>query len=134
MIHIEANIHASLEQVWECFTQGHHIQNWNFANSDWHCPRAENDLKTGGKFCYTMAAKDGSFSFDFEGVFNEVQIYQSIEYTMADGRKAKVWFEAKDGGILVSEDFEPESQNSHEMQQAGWQAILNNFKQYTENK
>jgi len=34
--------------------------------------------------------------------------------------------------ILVTESFEAEGTNADEMQRAGWQAILENFKNYTE--
>ena len=33
---------------------------------------------------------------------------------------------------IVTEKFEVEENNELEMQQAGWQAILNNFKEYCE--
>lgn len=105
---------------------------WCQASDDWHAPRAENDLKTGGKFSTTMAAKDGSFSFDFGGVYDEVTEHKLIKYTMGDGRKVSVVFNAQGNATEVIETFEPESTNPEEMQRGGWQAILDNFKKYTE--
>lgn len=56
---------------------------------DWHTPHAENDLRTGGNFSYTMAAKSGSFSFDFGGTYDVVAQHRYIEFTIGDGRKSE---------------------------------------------
>ena len=131
-IRVETLVNADLKKVWEYFTTPEHVMNWNFASSDWHCPAASNNLVTGGSFSYTMAAKDGSFSFDFAGVYDEVIEKEQFTYSMADGRQVQVIFEEQDGGVLVIEIFDPESENPVEMQQAGWQMILDNFRKYTE--
>ena len=55
---------------------------------------------------------------------------QLIEYTLADSRKVKITFEKNNDAIRVTEVFEPESENSEELQREGWQAILDNFKKY----
>jgi uncharacterized protein YndB with AHSA1/START domain len=132
MITIEAEVNAPVEKVWECWTKPEHITQWCQASDDWHCPKAENDIRTGGKFSSTMAAKDGSFSFDFGGVYTEVIENESIKYTMDDGRTAAITFIREDDKTFIEESFEAESMNSLEMQRGGWQAILNNFKKYTE--
>jgi uncharacterized protein YndB with AHSA1/START domain len=131
-ITIEAEVKAPAEKVWKCWTAPEYITKWNQASDDWHCPKAENDLRPGGRFSATMAAKDGSFSFDFEGIHNEVEQHKTITSTMSDGRKMKVIFEEKDGKTMVTESFEAEGENSLDLQRSGWQAILNNFKKYTE--
>lgn len=133
MIKIEAEINAGIEKVWDCFTKPEHIVNWNFAADDWQCPRAENDLRVGGKLSSRMEAKDGSFGFDFNCVYKEIVTKKKLSLEMEDGRKWFVYFEAQGDKTIVVEEFDPESQNPHEMQQAGWQMILNNFKKYTEN-
>ncbi len=51
---------------------------------------------------------------------------------MDDGRKAKITFSGNSTSTKVVESFEAESTNSIEMQRGGWQAILDNFKKYTE--
>lgn len=130
---VSAEVNATLEKVWQCFTEPQHIVNWNFASDDWHCPAASADFVEGGKFSSTMAAKDGSFQFDFNGVFDSITPFQSYSYTMEDGRKVWLTFESLGQSTVVVEKFEPENQNSHELQTAGWQAILNQFKSYTEN-
>jgi uncharacterized protein YndB with AHSA1/START domain len=132
MITIEAEVNAPVEKVWNCWTAPEHIVNWCQASDDWHCPAAENDLRTGGNFKTTMAAKDGSFSFDFGGVYTEVIENESIKYTMDDGRTAAVTFIREDDKTFIEESFEAESMNSLELQRGGWQAILNSFKKYTE--
>ncbi len=132
MITVEAAINAPIEKVWNCWTLPEHITKWNYASDDWHCPKAENDLRPGGKFSYTMAAKDGSFSFDFGGVHTEVIKHKTIITTLGDDRKMNVIFEEKDGKTIVKESFEAENMNSLELQRGGWQTILNNFKKHTE--
>lgn len=131
-ITVEAVVNASADKTWNFYTGTEHIMQWNQASPDWHCPKAENDLRAGGKFSFTMAAKDGSFSFDFWGIYDTVITHEQISYTMGDGRKADVFFSADGAATRVVVCFEPESVNSLELQQGGWQAILNSFKQYAE--
>jgi uncharacterized protein YndB with AHSA1/START domain len=131
-IKIEAAINAPVEIVWDMFNDPEHVTKWNNASPDWHSPKAENDLRTGGKFNYRMEAKDGSFGFDFGGTYDEVTDNKYIAYTMGDGRKVNVTFEEKDDVTYITENFETETENSIELQQTGWQGILNNFKTYVE--
>lgn len=131
-ITVAALVSKPVAHVWTIWTEPAHITHWNAANDDWHCPKASNDLRKGGSFSSTMAARDGSFSFDFEGVYDDVQLHRRIAYTMSDGRTCEIRFEEKPGGTLVTESFDLESQNPVEMQQAGWQAILDRFKAYAE--
>jgi uncharacterized protein YndB with AHSA1/START domain len=133
MITVQTTVNASVEKAWSFWTQPEHITQWNNASDDWHCPKATNDLKVGGKFNYTMAAKDGSMSFDFEGDYSKVENFSLIEYHIIDGRKVIIQFEKTELGIQITESFDPENENSEELQHDGWQAILNNFKQYIEN-
>ena len=132
MITVEATIKAPIEKVWECFTEPKHVTKWNFAHESWECPNAQNDLQVGGKFSYNMAAKDGSFAFDFGGVYDEIILHKVISNILDDGRKMRVTFTVNGNEVLVSESFEAEKENPVEMQRAGWQAILDNFKIYTE--
>lgn len=131
-ITVETIVQAPVEKVWEYWTEPRHITKWNQASDDWHAPHAENDLRVGGKFVTRMEAKDGSFGFDFGGVYDEVNQYESIAYTLGDDRKVKITFVPKDNGTLVTESFDAEETHAAEMQQAGWQAILDNFKKYAE--
>jgi uncharacterized protein YndB with AHSA1/START domain len=133
MITVQSTINASIEKIWELWTAPEHVMKWNNASEDWHTPFAENDLKVGGKFKYTMASTDGTMRFDFEGVYTNVVNPSLIEYEMADGRKVKIVFEKDAEGIKVIESFDPETVNPEEMQKNGWQAILDNFKKYVEN-
>lgn len=132
MITVQAKIKAPIDKVWELWTLPEHITKWNNASEDWHTPYAENDLKVGGKFKSTMAAKDGSMRFDFIGTYSDIQEKNLIAYTMEDGRKAKVIFEEQGDYVRIRESFDPETQNSEVMQQQGWLAILDNFKKYVE--
>jgi uncharacterized protein YndB with AHSA1/START domain len=132
MITVQSNINAPIKKVWECWTGPIHITQWNNASDDWHTPYAENDLRTGGKFKSTMAAKDGSMSFDFEGEYTLVELNKAIKYVLADGRKVEVYFAETQNGVEVIESFDPETVNPEEMQRGGWQAILDNFKKYVE--
>lgn len=131
-ITIESIVNAPIDKVWKLWTEPEHIKKWNNASPDWHTPYAENNLKAGGKFSSRMEAKDGSFGFDFEGVYDEVKTNELISYTLGDGRKVKITFSVQDNKIKVVETFEAEDTNPIEMQRSGWQAILDNFKSYTE--
>ena len=131
-ITIEAWVNAPVQTVWEKWTNPQDIMQWNNASDDWHTPSAENDVRTGGKFKSTMAAKDGSYSFDFWGTYTQVTENELIEYTLGDDRKVKITFGEEDGKTKVVETFEPEDTNPIEMQRGGWQAILNNFKKHVE--
>ncbi len=132
MIEVKTTVAGSRVHIWDCWTAPQHIQNWNHAGDDWHCPQASNDCVVGGRFVYTMAAKDQSFSFDFSGTYTKVEPQAEIAYTLDDERKVVVLFHATPEGIEIIERFDPENIHSEEMQQAGWQAILNNFKKYAE--
>jgi len=131
-ITVSAVVAAPLKKVWDCWTNPIHIIKWNHASDDWHTPEATNDLRVGGKFSSRMEAKDGSMGFDFEGVYDEVHTMKKIAYTMANGRKCEILFDGTDNGTTVKETFDPENTNSLELQRAGWQSIMNNFKKYTE--
>lgn len=134
MIKIETQINSSLENVWNCWTTPEHIMNWNFAGDDWHCPAVRIDLVVGGSFTFTMAARDASFQFDFEGTYTEVIAQGRINILLADGRLWNTTFEEVDGGVKVIEEFEAENQNPEDMQRMGWQMILDRFKNYVESK
>lgn len=131
-IKVQALISADLPKVWACYTDPRHITKWNFASDDWQCPKAANDLRAGGKFSARMEAKDGSAGFDFEGIYDEVIHEKKISYTMGDGRAVTVIFDGSNGKTEVEVTFDAENQNSDELQKGGWQAILDNFKKYTE--
>ena len=132
VITVENTIDAPVAKVWEFWTKPEHIIKWCNASDDWHTPRAENDLKVGGKFTSRMEAKDGSMGFDFGGVYDAFRTNEYIEYTLGDDRKVKINFSAQGNKTKVVESFEAENTHSIEMQQGGWQAILDNFKKYTE--
>jgi uncharacterized protein YndB with AHSA1/START domain len=132
VITVESLVNAPVEKVWEYWVEPQHITRWNTATDEWHSPRAENDVRPGGKFDIRMEAKDGSMGFDFAGIYDTVKPNEYIEYTMGDGRQVKVSFNKKGNSTHVSESFEAETQNSMELQKTGWQAILDNFKKYAE--
>jgi len=131
-ITVEATVNATVDKVWKYFNEPEHIKQWAFASDEWHAPAAENDLKTNGKFKTTMAAKDGSFSFDFTGTYTRIEQHKMIQYTIDDGRQVIVTFEGRGDKTIIKEAFEAEAQNPIEMQRGGWQAILDNFKKHTE--
>lgn len=130
---VEVIVNVPLEKAWHVWTNPEHIVKWNNATDDWHTPSAENDLQVGGKFIYRMEAKDGSFAFDFEGVYDNIKGQELLAYTIGDGRKVVVTFTGDNNQTTVSETFDAEKTNSVELQKNGWQAILNNFKKYAEN-
>lgn len=127
-IAVRTTLEASIEKVWDFFTQPEHIINWNFASNDWHCPTAENNLEVGGKFNYTMASKNEAIAFNLEGVYEQIETYKKIIYRLIDGRKVVVKFEILDTTVILTQIFEPENINAIDLQRKGWQAILVNFK------
>jgi len=131
-ITVETTVNAPVQKVWDFWTNPSHVTQWNQASDDWHTTKATNDLRVGGKFTSRMEAKDGSFGFDFEGEYDTVETHQSIAYKMTDGRKVNITFTDLGHSTQVSETFDAETENPVEMQEAGWQAIMNNFKTYTE--
>ena len=131
-IKIEAVIAAPVAKVWDNWTKPEHITKWNFAIDTWQCPSATNDLKVGGKYLARMEAKDGSFGFDFVGIYNEVINQKRLSYALEDGRQVTTDFESVSSGTKVTTVFEAEKENPVDMQKNGWQAILDNFKKYVE--
>lgn len=131
-ITVKTTVNAPIEKVWAFWNSPDHITKWSFASPEWHIPYAENDLKVGGKFKSTMAAKDGSMSFDFGGTYTKVDEYKKLEYTIEDGRNVSIVFDASSEQTRITETFDAESTHPIEMQRGGWQAILDNFKKYTE--
>lgn len=132
-ITVKTTVNAPVEKVWKYWTAPEHITQWCQASADWHAPKATNDLRPQGKFSTTMAAKDGSMSFDFDGVYQKVEHHRLIEYTIVDGRKVSIRFTANGNSTEVVESFEAEDTHPVEMQRGGWQAIMDSFKAYTEN-
>jgi uncharacterized protein YndB with AHSA1/START domain len=131
-ITVKTTVNAPIGKVWKYWTEPDHITKWNNASDDWHTPFAENDLRVGGKFLSRMEAKDGSFGFDFGGIYDEVKLNEEISYTLGDGRKVNITFFDQENETEIIETFDAETTNSIELQQQGWQAILDNFKKYAE--
>lgn len=131
-ITVEAATHVPVAKVWAAWNTPSDIVQWNTPDPSWHTPSSENDLRTGGKFKNRMEAKDGSFGFDFEGVYDNVELHKEITYTMGDGRMATTLFAEQNGKTTITTTFDAETQNEPEFQKQGWQSILNNFVKYIE--
>ncbi len=132
IITVEVVVAVPRAKAWKAWTTPEDILQWNHASDDWHSTHAENDLKAGGSFLYRMEAKDGSFGFDFYGTYDNIITEQLIEITLGDERKVQVHFREDGSNTKITETFEAESENPLELQQFGWQAILNNFKKVAE--
>lgn len=133
-IMVETFVSAPLADVWDAWVTPEDIKGWNAASDDWHTTEAEVDLQEGGRFRSRMEAKDGSMGFDFEGTYKAIIPQSRIEYMLEDGRRVTVQFDLTRKGVQVQEVVEAENEHSAEMQQQGWQAILDNFKAYVEAK
>ncbi len=131
---VETPINEPIEKVWKLYTDPTHIMQWNHASDDWHTSSAKNDLYVNGVFKFHMKprAGDDSDGFDFKGVYTEVVENKILAYTMDDGRRARIEFTPEGNSTVMRITFDPEQENSTELQKQGWQAILNNFKEYTE--
>lgn len=131
-ITVSTTVNIPIEQAWTIFTTPKHVIEWNAASADWHTTSAENDLSVGGTFSYRMEARDGSFGFDFFGVYDVVEHHKFIQYTLGDNRKVEITFTPIESVTKITEVFEAETENAIELQQYGWQMILDNFKAYAE--
>ncbi len=131
-ITIETTIAAPVDRVWKAYVTPADITRWNFASEDWCCPNAEVDLRVGGNYKARMEAKDGSFGFDFEAVYQEVEVGKTLAFEMPDGRKVRTTFEQVGDATVVTTVFDAETQNPLQMQRDGWQAILDNFRRHVE--
>ncbi|MGV8964112.1 MAG: SRPBCC domain-containing protein [Candidatus Saccharimonadaceae bacterium] len=130
---VQTNLNSDILKVWDYYTNPTHITHWNFALDSWHCPKAQNELRVGGKFMSRMEAKDGSEGFNFEGTYFDLLLGKKIFYVMEDGRNVIVDFKINDeDNVDVVVTFDAESKNSLNMQKEGWQNILDNFKKYVE--
>lgn len=139
-IKIETIVNANIKNTWEHWNDAESIKGWAFASDTWECPFAENDLKIGGRFLTRMSAKDGSASFDFTGTYTDVLEFEKIKYKMdksdedKQNRECEITFiDLGDNTTKVIEEFDPEEMNSEELQRAGWNSILSNFKKFVEN-
>ncbi|MGJ1206245.1 SRPBCC family protein [Sphingobacterium lactis] len=133
-IQIDTSINAPVTHVWDAYNTPEDIKMWNHASDDWECPSSENDLRVGGKFKNKMAAKDGSFSFDFEGTYTEVTPNKSISYVLGDERQADITFQEEAGKTNMKIVFDADDTHDAEMQRSGWQSILDNFRKHVESK
>lgn len=131
-ITVQTSINSDIDTVWESWTNPDHITKWNFASDDWRCPSAINNLQPGKAFNWRMESKDGKIGFDFMGTYQKIVEKKLISYKMADGRNVTIQFLENEDHVILTETFDTEGTNSDEQQRAGWQAILENFKVYTE--
>ncbi len=131
-ITVEVIVARDLESVWKLWNEPEDIKAWMHASEDWECTASINEVRIGGRFVHTLAAKDGSASFDLAGMYDEVREFELLAYTLDDGRGVVVTFEEVEGDVKISEQFEVEAVNPEEMQRDGWQATLDNFKKYAE--
>ncbi|MGB0176233.1 MAG: SRPBCC family protein [Owenweeksia sp.] len=132
-ITVKNTVNAPVKKVWDYWNDPDHITKWNTPHPDWHTPKADNDLRIGGRLVYRMEAKDGSVGFDFSGSYTDVKKHEYIAYSLDDDRKVEIHFEKQGDQTHITETFDAENENPVEMQRAGWQAILDNFKKHTEN-
>lgn len=131
-ITVGTKVNLPKEKVWQLWTDPVHIVHWNHASDDWHTVRAENDLRAGGRFNFRMESIKDNEGFDFTGIYDKIEPFNYIEYTLDDGRKVQVEFFQREDGTVVTEAFESENEHSIDLQREGWQAILDNFRYYAE--
>ncbi len=132
VITVKATINAPVSAVWKNWTTPESIKAWNQASDDWHTTKATNDFRKNGRYSFRMEAKDGSAGFDFWGTYDNIVPDKQIDSTLGDGRKVSVTFASRGEKTDVVESFEAEGTNPVEMQRNGWQAILDNFKKFSE--
>lgn len=132
LLTVQARLNCDLARAWSAYTDPQAIVQWNFAAPEWHCPRAENDLRVGGRTRSRMEARDGSMGFDFEGTYTEVVPMVRLAFALGEHRQVLVSFRESDGAVDVTVRFTPDAAYPAEHQLGGWQAILNNYKAFAE--
>ncbi len=132
-ITIEIKIAAPIAEVWRAWNTPDDITRWNSGSPDWHTIRANVDLRVGGAFSSRMEAKDGSAGFDFAGTYTKIIDNQLIETAFGD-RTAVVQFIVNDDSVTLQQTFDAEETHPIELQRAGWQTILDNFKRHVESR
>ena len=130
-ITVACELNANIQTVWSAWTEPSAINTWYHASEDWEASNTTNTLATGERFSIFMSAKDKSFGFNFTGIYKTITPLTYLEYYLDDGRRVETTFTKTDNTVVVTQIFDPESVNSLELQKAGWQAILDNFKKYT---
>lgn len=133
-IAIETMIHAPVRDVWEYWTNPDHIMKWSRASEEWFTSSVENEVRPGGRFYSRMESRDGTMGYNFSGRYDEVVPGDHLFYTLDDGRKVQVYFFPEGDHTRVRQTFETENGNPFEMQQKGWQAILDHFKAHAESE
>lgn len=131
-IEISTSVAKPLSVAWDAYLLPELIVKWNFASPDWHCPSSSNDVRVGGIMKSRMEAKDGSFGFDFEATYTEVIPHKKLAYALGDKRNVEIYFSENAGKTDIKIAFDPETVNDVEMQRAGWQAILDNYRKHAE--
>lgn len=131
-VKVETVVNAPVDKVWMMWNDPRHVMHWNQASDDWFTPWAENELSIGGRFVYRMEARDGSAGFDFSGEYTTIEPQRIIEYKLDDDRMVQISFLKRGSKTVISEIFETEQTNPVSLQRKGWQAILDNFRNYTE--
>ncbi len=126
-ITVEALAKADAQTVWNAWNNPADIMQWNAASDDWHTTTSTVDLRVGGRMSSRMEAKDGSMGFDFAATYTIVEPPRLLVFKLDDDREVRVEFIEQDGGVLVRETFDAESENDADMQRQGWQAILDSF-------
>lgn len=129
---VATEVPLSAERAWHVYTDPTEITQWNFANDDWHCPTASTDLQIGGVHRARMEAKDGSFGFDFEGTYTEVDAPSALTLLLGDGRQSRTTFRPLGTRTRIETTFDAEAENPVESQRDGWQAMLLNYQKRAE--
>lgn len=132
LLEVRVDIKADIDKIWECWTKPEHIVNWYYSSENWHTPKAINDFKEDGKFIYIVESKDGTMGFDFTGRYLKIENLKLIRYLLSDTRRVDVRFIDNGDSVTITEDFEPESNATKDIEAMSWQSILENFKLYVE--
>ena len=95
-----------------------------------------------------MSSINGIHSFDSTGTYTEIIPQEKISYIIPEDiytdetgkthqaaeRKVTIMFKKSSLWVIVTEVFDAEELNSQKQQQSGWQAILENFREYVESQ
>ena len=79
-----------------------------------------------------MVSKETGVSFQYGGTYTHIELNHFIAFELNDCRKVEIELTSIEDVVFIKIQFEPVLEQDLDVQQEGWQNILNNFKNYVE--
>ena len=132
-ITIDTQIQAPLALVWQAYTSPEDMLEWSALSDKWIITLSCVDLRVGGQFSSRMEAKDGSFGFNYEGIYTQILPHRLVEYRLGDCF-TQVEFRDCGSSVQVKVTLDAQVSPSLEEQEAAWLEVLARFRRHVESK